>query len=151
MKSLEAQFKRDLENQTDYRSTNTKMVDVAMASPVFARANFVSFGLLISDAKFPLIIDRIYPLEHCNHGINYFLHNKETVLGENIGILINKEDDFEWDDETTIWNPVQLDDIEYYNHSYSKREKDIHIDQQNVIENQDKNENVEHQETAKTL
>ena len=68
----------------------------------------------------PIFIDKMYPLDQVQHALNYVFDNDESILGENIGIIINEEEDFECPDASVEWYPVQLDDIAPFMEEYNK-------------------------------
>lgn len=49
----------------------------------------------LSEMSFPIIIDKMYNLDDIQSAFNYALVNDDSILGENIGILIEKENEEE--------------------------------------------------------
>eukprot|EP01083_Nonionella_stella_P074418 201874_1 len=71
----------------------------------------------LSEMSFPIVIDRMYSLDDIRSAFGYAFNNDDSVLGENIGIVIEKEEDM--DCET-----IKLPSIDHlYNNKENKKQR----------------------------
>ena len=87
------------------------------------RGGLDQFSSYFSEMKFPIFIDKMYNLEDVQSALNYALGNDDSLLGENIGILIEKENDDDMDFFEDSCKPkiVKLPSIEQL---YDEQNKD---------------------------
>ena len=108
------ELKLKFDEKSDYKSRYAKVISADVINRNVNIDFMNEYGNAISNMAFPIIVDRLYPLEHVSHAIEYVNSHNNKLLGENIGILIAKEENFEPENESNVWYPVQLDDIDNY-------------------------------------
>ena len=153
-KKAKKALQRNLEQRTDYKAVHMPVI----AAPTDLNGNeeinidnlMNDYGKIIEKAKkgFPIIIDRLYPLEHASHAIDYVLNNDKSLLGENVGILINKEENFKCLNQNNAWYPIQLDNIENY---YEEKEMKAKLRNEIPLYEPTTNELESNQETETKL
>ena len=99
------------------------------------------FSSYLSEMQFPLFIDKMYNLDDIQSAFNYALSNDDSLLGENIGILIEKESDEQMDFFEDSCKPkiIKLPGIEdLYDKNNKDNIKSYNIDSiDDIIENDD--------------
>merc|ERR1719384_2713465 len=87
-----ARFLADIQSAVKREHHGVKFVP-NMDTMVKGGAVLDKFASYFTEMAFPIIIDKMYNLNDVQSAFNYAFNNDDSVLGENIGILIEKEND----------------------------------------------------------
>eukprot|EP00483_Globobulimina_turgida_P002690 UN02695 len=91
-----------------------------------------SFTSYLTEMSFPIIIDKMYNLNDIQSAFNYAFNNDDNMLGENIGIVIQKENGYSDDmffEEGVRPKTIKLPPIDNLYHKYqSNKNKNNNIE-----------------------
>lgn len=87
----EAKFLADINREIKKSHNGVKFVP--NMDNLIVKGNLDEFTSYLTEMSFPIIIDKMYNLDDIQSAFNYAFSNDDAILGENIGVLIEKEND----------------------------------------------------------